>query len=62
MSEAVDVAVPVSQARAVCHALASVKGLRRSEEEPSVFVAEDPTLIEVNFIGMAPELTDPAES
>jgi hypothetical protein len=62
VSQAVDVAVPVSAHAAVKARLREVRGLRPSPDEPSVWVPADSTMIEVNFIGMDPAISDPAET
>jgi hypothetical protein len=55
VSQDVDIAVPVSRHAAVKARLSEVKGLARSEEEPSVWLPRSPELLEVNFIGMDAE-------
>ena len=54
VSQDVDIAVPVDKHAAVKERLARIRGLARSEEEPSVLLPESADLIEVNFIGMDP--------
>jgi hypothetical protein len=51
VSQDVDIAVPVHRHAAVKARLLEVRGLARSEEEPSVWLPTEPELIEVNFIG-----------
>jgi hypothetical protein len=48
----VDIGVPLDRHAAVKEKLALVRGLKPSPEEPSVWVPEDPGLLEVNFVGM----------
>ena len=62
VSEDVDVAVPVAQHQAVKTALGSVRGLHRSNDEPSVWSPDSTSLIEVNFVGMDPDLARADES
>jgi hypothetical protein len=52
VSQDVDIAVPVEQHASVKLRLGELHGLARSPEEPSVWLPQDPGLIEVNFIGM----------
>ena len=52
VSQDVDVAVPVVSHAAVKERLPEIRGLARSDEEPSVWLPHHPQLIEVNFIGM----------
>ena len=51
VSQDVDIAVPVDRHAAVKSRLGEMKGLARSEEEPSVWLPREAGLIEVNFIG-----------
>ena len=44
--------MPVERHAAVKARLPEVKGLTRSEEEPSIWLPKSPELLEVNFIGM----------
>lgn len=62
VSQGVDIGVPVDRHDDVKRALSEVTGLVPSVEEPSVWVAADVGLLEVNFVGMDPRLTDPAET
>lgn len=52
VSQDLDIAVPVDRHAAVKKRLREVAGLRRSEEEPSVWLPLRAELLEVNFIGM----------
>ena len=52
VSQDVDIAIPVSCHAAVKARLHEIRGLARSEEEPSVWLPEETDLIEVNFIGL----------
>jgi hypothetical protein len=51
VSQDVDIAVPVDRHAAVKARLHDVRGLARSEDEPSVWLPQESALIEVNFIG-----------
>lgn len=64
VSQDVDVLVPVARHHEVKRALQSVHGLVPSPEEPSVWIPEsrDSLLIEVNFIGKDPSITDPMDT
>jgi hypothetical protein len=62
VSEDVDIAVPVSSHGSVKQRLAHVSGFRPAPEEPSVWLPDDPSLIEVNFIGIDRRLKSAAES
>jgi hypothetical protein len=61
VSQDVDVAVPLAAHEATKVALRSVTVLRPSAEEPSVWVPASDELLEVNFVGLDPGLTDPTE-
>jgi hypothetical protein len=52
VSKDLDIAVPVERHAAVKARLRELRGLRRSEEEPSVWLPLEAELLEVNFIGM----------
>jgi hypothetical protein len=52
VSQDVAIGVPVGRHAAVKGKLAALRGLRPSPEEPSVWVPDDPVLLEVNFVGM----------
>ncbi|HLE68049.1 MAG TPA: hypothetical protein VJH87_00080 [Vicinamibacteria bacterium] len=52
VSQDVDIGVPLERHAAVKEKLALLRGLRPSPEEPSVWVPDDPGLLEVNFVGM----------
>lgn len=62
VSEDVDIAVPVTSHASVKRCLASLSGFRPSPEEPSVWLPDDPALIEVNFIGLDRRLKRADES
>jgi hypothetical protein len=51
VSQDIDIAVPVERHAAIKARLHEVRGLVRSETEPSVWLPKDADLIEVNFIG-----------
>ena len=57
----VDLAIPVARHGAVKARLDGIRGLRPSPDEPSVWVPESADLIEVNFIGMDPALSEPSQ-
>jgi len=61
VSKDLDIAVPVERHAAVKARLREVQGLRRSEEEPSVWLPLDAELLEVNYIGMQTR-GEPAET
>jgi hypothetical protein len=52
VSPNVDIGVPIERHAAVKEKVALLRGLNPSPEEPSVWVPEDPALLEVNFVGM----------
>jgi hypothetical protein len=62
ISEDVDIGVPLASHAEVKRRLPYVKGLTASAEEPSVWIPEDDRLIEVNFVGMSPDIRGAAES
>jgi hypothetical protein len=62
VSEDVDIGVPVDRHAAVRERLAAVVGLRPSPEEPSVWVPDDPRLLEVNFVGIDRNIHDASET
>jgi hypothetical protein len=62
VSEDVDIGIPVDRIDDVRNRLILVKGLRPSTEEPSVWVPVTPTLIEANFLGIDPNIREPAET
>jgi hypothetical protein len=62
VSQDVDIGVPVGAHAAVKVRLRSVRDLTPSKDEPSVWVPRRPDLIEVNFIGFDPALTDLTET
>jgi hypothetical protein len=62
VSQDVDIGVSVASHAAVKKRLSEIRGLRPSAEEPSVWVPEISPLIEVNFVGMDPSITDAGET
>jgi len=62
VSEDVDIGVPVASHKGVKKRLRAVEGLRSSKEEPSVWLPDDPSLIEVNFVGMDPAISDASQT
>ncbi len=62
ISKDVDVGVPVSEHGLVCAALDGVEGLEPSAHEPSVWLPADDRLIEVNFVGLDPAISSPAQT
>jgi hypothetical protein len=62
VSEDVDVGIPVDRVEAARAALAFVRGLCPSSEEPSVWVPLDASMIEANFLGIDPNIREPGET
>ncbi len=62
VSQDVDIAIPLEVHRDVVRALAGIRGLGPSPEEPSVWLPEEEALIEVNFLGVDSGVEDPTES
>ena len=62
ISQDVDVLVPLASHDAVRAKLATLRGLRPSAEEPSVWLPATEAMLEVNFLGQDPSLLDPTES
>jgi hypothetical protein len=62
VSQDVDIAVPIGVHAEVKRRLASLHGLARSPDEPSVWVPESTELLEVNFIGMNPDVSRAGET
>ena len=62
ISQDVDLAIPIAGHSDFKARLTRVEGLRPSAEEPSVWVPTDPMLIEVNFLGLDPALSDIGET
>lgn len=64
VSQDVDLLVPIARHGEVKEALHYVRNLAPSTDEPSVWVPRqgDPLLIEVNFIGKDPSITDPMDT
>jgi len=61
VSQDVDLAVPVSRHANVKRRLGEIRGLRPSPDEPSVWLPEDPRLLELNFVGRD-ESRDPTDT
>ncbi|MDY0060240.1 MAG: hypothetical protein RBU45_10550 [Myxococcota bacterium] len=61
VSQDVDLGIPIGSHGAAKDALAKVRGLHPAPEEPSVWLPDHEGLIEVNFLGIDPELGDPGE-
>ena len=61
VSQDVDIVVPLASHEATKRALRSVTALRASADEPSVWVPASGDMLEVNFIGLDPALTDLTE-
>jgi hypothetical protein len=61
VSQDLDIGVPIDRHPAVKRRLADLRELRRSADEPSVWVPASPELLEVNFVGIDPA-QDPAEA
>ncbi len=61
VSEDVDVGIPLSCHGGVKECLHRLDGFHQSRDEPSVLVPEREDLIEVNFLGLDPALTDLTE-
>lgn len=55
VSQDLDLVIPVSRHSEVKRRLNRLEGLSASTEEPSVFLPDDPRLLEVNFIGLDPD-------
>jgi len=62
VSHDVDIAIPVGVHALVKRSLRSLRGLSRSTSEPSVWVPTSPELLELNFIGMNPDLSHAGET
>jgi len=62
VSQDVDIGVPIQRLGDVKKALREVNDLWPSEAEPSVWVPFVPSLIEVNFVGMDPDIDDPTDA
>lgn len=61
VSQDVDIGVPIAVIPEVKARLRSVTALRPSDEEPSVWVPTIPPLIEANFLGIDPDISDVTE-
>jgi len=62
VSQDVDIGVPVDRHWQVKRRLAEIHGLQPSDEEPSIWIPTAPDLLEVNFLGLDPSISDPAET
>jgi hypothetical protein len=62
VSEDVDIAVPIAAHAAVKQQLARIAAFTPAPEEPSVRLPIDPNLIEINFVGMDPDLSRAGET
>jgi hypothetical protein len=62
VSQDVDIAVPLAAHPEVKRRLALLQGLARSPDEPSVWVPDSLELLEVNFIGMNPDISRAGET
>lgn len=62
ISQDVDIGIPVACHARIKQRLKSVRRLMPSREEPSVWVPCEEGLIEVNFLGMDPAITDASET
>lgn len=62
VSQDVDLGIPVSGVERIKARLGEVRGLTRSAEEPSVWVPETEELIELNLLGLDPNMADPTKS
>lgn len=62
ISQDVDIGVPLAAHARVKDALRKVVGFHASPEEPSVWLPEDRRHLEVNFVGMDPDIRDPEET
>jgi hypothetical protein len=62
VSQDVDLGVEIGAHAAVKRRLRELERLRPSPEEPSVWISDDPALIEVNFLGIDRSVRDVAET
>lgn len=62
VSQDVDLAIPVDRAKTVKERLRLIRGLIPSPEEPSVYVPMSPDLIEANFLGFDPRISEASET
>lgn len=62
VSQDIDIGVPVGRHAAIKQRLPEMHGFRPSPEEPSVWLPEDPACIEVNFVGMDPDIEGAGET
>jgi len=62
VSRDVDIRIPLDVHGRMKNALAGLQGLRPSPEEPSVWLPEEPGLLEVNFLGIDFSIPDVDES
>jgi hypothetical protein len=62
VSQDVAVGIPVERHAALKKRLTSLEGLRPSPEEPSVWIADSPELLEVKFFGLDPATRGPGDT
>jgi hypothetical protein len=62
VSQDIDLVVPVNSHKQVKDALAGVTGYEPSREEPSVWLPDDPGMLEINLIGRDAALRETADS
>lgn len=62
VSQDVDLAVHVDRTRAVKKRLPELRGFHPSADEPSVWLPESASLLEVNFLGLDPRTRDTSDS
>lgn len=62
VSQDVDLVIPVTRHEEVKEALGRIDRYRAAADEPSVWISDDPTLLEVNFIGLDSTLRDASDT
>jgi hypothetical protein len=62
VSQDVDLIIPVSRHGEVKQALDRLRGYSPSADEPSVWLPDDPQLLEINFIGLDPSLRQSSDT
>jgi hypothetical protein len=62
VSDDVDIVVPVSVHAEVKQRLAGLRGYTQAEDEPSVWIPDDPERLEINFIGTDPASRESADT
>jgi len=62
VSQDVDLVIPVGAHREVRDALVHISGYEPSTSEPSVWLPDDPSRLEINFIGRDPDLRETTDS